>query len=84
MLGLGPAHELPMALPQVQKLTERHPPHLLLGEVEEGGAVIEQPGKQLVTAYPACAFFASGSLAMFRFVPRYMACMMAFLHPARS
>ena len=42
------------------------------------------PGKQLVTAYPACVFFVSGSLAMFRFVPRYMACMMAFLHPARS
>ena len=82
--GLGPAHKLAMALPQVQKLAKRHPPHLVLGEMEVGDAVIEQPGKQLFTDYPARVFFGSLSLTTFLLVPRYMACMMAFLHPARS
>ena len=83
-LCLAPAHELPVALPQIQQQAKRCQPHFVLGKTEVGDTVVEKPGEQFVTAYPACAFFVSGSLFTFRFVPRYMACMMASLHPARS
>lgn len=39
----------------------------------------QKPGKQFFIAYPAAVFFPSGSLSIFRFVPRYMASMMASL-----
>ena len=58
-----------MAFPQVKQKTERHQPHLVLREVQLSQTVIEKPGKQFFTAYSASAFFASGSLSMFRRVP---------------
>ena len=79
LLRLCDPHKLLMAFPEVHKQAERHEPHLILRETQMGHAVIQKPGKQFFIAYPAAVFFPSGSLSIFRFVPRYMASMMASL-----
>ncbi len=77
--------ELLVRLPPVKQVTKRHEPHLLLRAAELAHPVIDEPGKQLFVAYPACAFFpASSSLRMYRAVPRYMASMIAPLYFAKS
>jgi len=52
--------------------------------MELGDAVIKEPGKQLFVAYPAAVFFESSSLSILRFVPLYMASVIAALYSARS
>ena len=71
--------KLPVAFPQVHEQAKRQEPHLVHTKGEMGHAVIQKPGKQFSIAYPAAVFFPSGSLSIFRFVPRYMASMMASL-----
>jgi len=72
--------ELFVNLPLVEQVTDWHQPGLLLGPMEERYTIKNQSGKQLFVAYPTCAFFeGSSSLSTFRFVPLYMASMMAFL-----
>lgn len=72
--------ELFVNLPLVQQMADRHQPDLLLGSVKEGYAIKNQPGKQLLVAYPTCAFFEdSSSLSILRFVPLNIASIMQFL-----
>ena len=64
-LGFRQPVELLVRLPLVEQMPERHEPHLQLRAVELAHPVIDQPGKQLLVAYPACTFFpASSSLRM--------------------
>ena len=60
-----------VTLPQIQKQTKRHQPHLILRQMKVGKAVIEKSGKQLRIGdrYPTGTFFASFSLSTFRLVP---------------
>jgi hypothetical protein len=67
-------------LPLVEQVADRHQPNFLLRAVEEGDAIKNQSGKQLLVIYPTGAFFeGSSSLVTFRFVPLYMASIMTFL-----
>ena len=67
-------------LPLVEQMTQRHKPDLPLGPVQQSHAVKNQPGKQLLVAYPTCAFFEdSSSLSILRFVPLNIASIMQFL-----
>ena len=57
-------------LPLVEQSAKRHEPDLTLCSSQQGHAVKEQPGKQLLVACPVYAFFdGSGSLSTKRFVP---------------
>ena len=67
-------------LPLVEQMTQRHKPDLQFGPVQQSDAVKNQPGKQLLVAYPTCAFFEdSSSLSILRFVPLNIASIMQFL-----
>ncbi len=48
-------------LPLVEQMTQRHKPDLRLGPVQQSHAIKNQPGKQLLVAYPTCAFFEGSS-----------------------
>lgn len=84
LLRFGYAAVLLVAFPKIHKKSKRHQPKLLLRKMKLADAVIEKPGKQLFVIYSAAAFFKSGSLSTFRFVPRYMASIMASLYPVSS
>ena len=68
-----------MALPQIHKQAEWEEHGFIQGKMKLRRPVIQKPGKQFRIAYPAAVFFPSGSLSTFRFVPRYIASMMASL-----
>ncbi len=76
---LGLTLALAVAFPQVEQQTEGHQPEFLRGQMQHRHAEIQKPGEQLVVCYPACVFFPSSSLCTSRFVPRYMASVMAAL-----
>ena len=67
-------------LPLVEQMTQRHEPNLPLRPVQKSYAVKNQPGKQLLVAYPTDTFFEdSSSLSILRFVPLNIASIMQFL-----
>ena len=67
-------------LPLVEQMSDRHRPYFGLRPTEQGCSIKNQPGKQFFIAYPTDKFFeGSSSLSTFRFVPLYIASMMAFL-----
>ena len=68
-----------VALNQIEQLTERHQPHLLLREAEVRKPKVKQSGKQLVTVYPTIAFFGFSSLLTWRSVPFFSASKIASL-----
>lgn len=76
--GLGQTVKLPIQFPLIQQLAQRHQPHLGLRTVEQSYTIEDQPGKQRFIVYPAVPFFVGGSsLRISRFVPRYMASIIA-------
>lgn len=76
--GLGQSVELPVQLPLIQQLAQRHQPHLGLRSVEQRYTIEDQPGKQSTVAYPAVPFFTgASSLKISRLVPRYIASIIA-------
>lgn len=78
--GLCQAVKLLVHLPLVEQMSDRHQPHFGLRPTEQGCSIKNQPGKQFFIAYPTDKFFeGSSSLSTFRFVPLYIASMMAFL-----
>lgn len=70
---------LPVTLPQVEQQAEGRQPEFFLRQVERRQPEIEKPGEQLSVCYPASVFFPSSSLCTSRFVPRYMASVIAAL-----
>ena len=78
--GLCQTIKLLVHLPLVEQMSDRHQPHFGLRPTEQGCSIKNQPGKQFFIAYPTDKFFeGSSSLSTFRFVPLYIASMMAFL-----
>jgi hypothetical protein len=72
--------ELLIYLPLVEQVPQRHEPDLRLRPMKQSHTVKNQPGKQLIIAYPTCAFFeGSSSDSILRFVPLNIASMMLFL-----
>ena len=83
---LGQVVKLPIYFPLVEQVSYRHKPDLLFRSMKKGHTIKNQSGKQFFIAYPTGAFFdaappvtLSSSLSTWRFVPLYIASMMAFL-----
>lgn len=74
--------ELLVNLPLVEQSADWHKPDLTLRPMQERYTVKNEPGKQLLVAYPTTAFFGSSSDSTSRFVPLYIASIMALLYSA--
>lgn len=72
--------ELFVNFPLVEERAEGHEPDFALRSTKQGNAIKDQPGKQLVVAYPTDPFFeGSSSLSTYLRVPRNIEAMIASL-----